>query len=73
VRASPSGAWVSSEKKAPPRANVRIRVRDAAGAELPVDLYAKVVEGNADGGFQVRFSSAPPEVVELIRSVLPPA
>ena len=73
VRASPSGAWVSSAQKAPPRSNVRIRVRDAAGAELPVDLYAKVVEGESDGGFQVRFSSAPPEVVELIRSALPSA
>ena len=70
VRASPSGAWVSSEQKAPPRASVRIRVRDPSGAELPVDLYAKVVEGEADGGFLVRFSSAPPEVVELIRSAL---
>jgi len=69
VRASPSGAWVSSEQKAPPRASVRIRVRDPSGAELPVDLYAKV-EGEADGGFLVRFSSAPPEVVELIRSAL---
>jgi class 3 adenylate cyclase len=73
VRASPSGAWVSSEQKAPPRASVRIRVRDQSGAELPVDLYAKVVEGDADGGFLVRFSSAPPEVVELIRSALRPA
>jgi class 3 adenylate cyclase len=73
VRASPSGAWVRSEHKAPPRANVRIRVRDAAGAELPVDLYAKVEEGDADGGFLVRFSSAPPEVVALIRSALPSA
>jgi hypothetical protein len=73
VRASPSGAWVSAEQKAPPRANLRIRVRDATGEELPVDLYAKVVEGDADGGFQVRFSSAPPEVVALIRSALPSA
>jgi adenylate cyclase len=73
VRASPSGAWVSSEQKAPPRANVRIRVRDEAGTELPVDLYGKVVEGESDGGFVVRFSSAPPEVVELIRSALPSA
>ena len=73
VRASPSGAWVSAEQKAPPRANVRIRVRDAAGMELPVDLYAKVVEGESAGGFQVRFSSAPPEIVELIRSALPSA
>ena len=73
VRASASGAWVSAEQKAPPRANLRIRVRDAAGTELPVDLYAKVVEGESDGGFQVRFSSAPPEVVELIRSALAPA
>ena len=73
VRASPSGAWVSSEQKAPPRANVRIRVRDESGTELPVELYAKVVEGESDGGFQVRFSSAPPEIVELIRSALAPA
>src|SRR5438093_484139 len=73
VRASPSGALVSSEQKAPPRANVRIRVRDEGGAELPVDLYARVVEGESDGGFVVRFSSAPPEVVELIRSALPSA
>jgi hypothetical protein len=49
---------------------VRIRLRDAAGRELPVDLYARV-EGEATGGFQVRFSSAPPEVVALIRSALP--
>ncbi len=73
VRASPSGAWVSSEQKAPPRANVRIRVRDEAGAELPVELYGRVVDGETDGGFLVRFSSAPPEVVELIRSALPGA
>jgi class 3 adenylate cyclase len=73
VKASPSGAWVSSEQKAPPRANVRIRVRDETGAELPVELYAKVVEGESDGGFVVRFSSAPPEVVELIRLALAPA
>jgi adenylate cyclase len=73
VRASPSAAWVRSEQKAPPRANVRIRVRDEAGAELPVDLYAKVVEGDSAGGFQVRFSSAPAEVVALIRSASPSA
>jgi class 3 adenylate cyclase len=73
VRASASAAWVRSEQKAPPRANVRIRVRDEAGAELPVDLYAKVVEEDSAGGFQVRFSSAPPEVVALIRSASPSA
>jgi len=73
VRASPSAAWVRSEQKAPPRASVRIRVRDEAGAELPVDLYAKVVEGDSAGGFQVRFSSAPAEVVALIRSASPSA
>jgi len=73
VRASTSAAWVSSDQAAPPRANVRIRVRNEAGVELPVDLYARVSEGESDGGFQVRFSSAPPEVVALIRSALPAA
>jgi hypothetical protein len=73
VRASTSAAWVSSDQTAPPRANVRIRVRNEAGVELPVDLYARVAEGESDGGFQVRFSSAPPEVVALIRSALPAA
>src|SRR5207245_912483 len=71
VRAPATGAWVNSDHNAPPRANLRIRVRDEAGQELPVDLYAKVVEGESDGGFQDRFSSAPPEVVALIRSVRP--
>jgi hypothetical protein len=73
VRASPTGAWVRSDATAPARSNLRIRVRDDAGAELPVDLYAKVMDGGADGGFEVRFSSAPPEVVALIRTALPPA
>jgi class 3 adenylate cyclase len=73
VRASASAAWVVSDHTAPPHANVRIRLRDEAGTELPVDLYARVAEGDSDGGFQVRFSSAPPEVVALIRSALPPA
>ncbi|PYQ14436.1 MAG: adenylate/guanylate cyclase domain-containing response regulator [Acidobacteria bacterium] len=68
VRASATGAWVRARRNAPARANLRIRVRDEGGEELPVDLYAKVVEGESDGGFQVRFSSAPPEVVALIRS-----
>jgi hypothetical protein len=73
VRASTSAAWVSSHQKTPPRAHVRIRVRNEAGAELPVDLYARVADGESAGGFQVRFSSAPPEVVALIRSALPAA
>jgi adenylate cyclase len=73
VRASATGAWVRAEQGPPVRANLRIRVRDEAGAELPVDLYAKVAEGENEGGFQVRFSSAPPEIVTLIRSALPRA
>jgi hypothetical protein len=41
------------------------------GAQLPGELYAKVMKAEADGaGFQIRFTSVPPEIAELFRSAL---
>jgi adenylate cyclase len=58
------GADVQADATLPVATNLKIRVLDAVGAEIPGDLYAKVVERPEGGpaGFRLRFTSMPPEV-----------
>lgn len=61
TRLGSHGGDVRTEHAVEPLTNVKARLLDPAGAEVPGDLYAKVQEARP-GGFRVRFTSVPPEV-----------
>jgi len=63
VKLSVKGGEVRSEHPVPPLSNIRIQLVDLNGAELPGDLYGKVVEnlGESPPRFSVRFTSIPSE------------
>jgi len=72
LRASASAATLRPDRPLRAFTNLRLRLKDAAGAARPGDLYAKVAsgEGDADGGVLVRFTSADPEVMDALRQAL---
>jgi class 3 adenylate cyclase len=65
-------ADVSAEATLPVATNLKIRVLDTDGAEIPGDLYAKVVERPEGGpsGFRLRFTSMPPEIETFFKKRL---
>jgi adenylate cyclase len=72
LRASASAATLRPDRPLRAFTNLRLRLKDAAGAARPGDLYAKVAsgEGDSDGGVLVRFTSADPEVMDALRQAL---
>jgi class 3 adenylate cyclase/CheY-like chemotaxis protein len=71
VRLSMQGADVRSEGTVEPLRDVRLRVTGFHGTQLPGELYAKVMSASPDGGgFHVRFTSVPPEALDLFKSAL---
>jgi len=62
VRLSERSAEVDSDEDVPPLTNLRLEISGEDGAELPGDVYAKVVRPAADarGRFTIRFTARPP-------------
>jgi adenylate cyclase len=72
VQASEKAAQMLCDPPPPPLSNLRVRARTREGAEVPGEVYAKVV-GPAPGGVQIRFTSYAPELARLLRETLVPA
>jgi hypothetical protein len=51
--------------------NRRVRARTPEGAEVPGEVYAKVVDAAPDG-VRIRFTSYAPELVRLLRETMAP-
>lgn len=68
TRLGSQGGDVRTEHAVEPLTNIKVRLLDAAGAEVPGDLYAKVQEARP-GGLHVRFTSVPPEVKALLEAL----
>jgi len=63
VRLGDGAAEIRSKYTPQALTNLRLRVADGEGEEIPADLYAKVVEADAGSeAFVVGFTSVPPEV-----------
>jgi adenylate cyclase len=72
VQASEKAAQMLCDPAPPPLSNLRVRARTREGAEVPGEVYAKVV-GAAPGGVHIRFTSYAPELARLLRETLVPA
>jgi adenylate cyclase len=70
--ASQSAATLRTPRALRAFTNLRLRVKGPDGEPRPGDLYAKVSSGDAgpDGGVLVRFTSADPEVMDVLRQAL---
>ncbi len=66
---SANGAEMRCDAPPPVLTNLALRVRDAAGADIPGDLYAKVTDA-PDGVVTLRFTSVPPAIGERLGRVM---
>jgi adenylate cyclase len=69
VQASDKTAQVLCDPAPPTLSNLRVRVRTPEGADVPGEVYAKVVSA-APGGVTIRFTSYAPELARLLRETL---
>ncbi|MHC4089014.1 MAG: response regulator [Planctomycetota bacterium] len=72
VKLSVKGAEIHSDTPVSAWSNVKIWLTDKSGADLPGDLYAKVVGHPTERatGFTVRFTSLAPEVRTFVQELL---
>jgi hypothetical protein len=72
ARASTSAAHLVSPRALRAFTNLRLRVPGPDGGTRPGDLYAKVVsaEPEADGSVLIRFTSADPEIMDVLRQAI---
>jgi class 3 adenylate cyclase len=71
VSLSLAGAEIHARPVPPPFANLRMRFAGELAARAPADLYAKVLESSeAEGRFEVRFTSFSPAMVSFLRELL---
>ena len=72
MKLSSKQAEVKLDRQVPPFANLKMRVRDADGRELPGALYGKVLDPGAAGGSTtaIRFTSVSPEIEAFFVGVL---
>jgi class 3 adenylate cyclase len=71
VQASDKSAQVLCDPPPAAMSNLRVRARHPDGAEVPGEVYAKVV-GPAPGGVRIRFTSYAPELARLLREAVVP-
>ncbi|HVR71860.1 MAG TPA: adenylate/guanylate cyclase domain-containing protein, partial [Vicinamibacteria bacterium] len=71
VQASDKWALVLCDPAPPAMTNLSVRVRHPDGAEVPGEVYAKVV-GPAPGGVRIRFTSYAPEIALLLQETVVP-
>jgi class 3 adenylate cyclase len=71
VTLSLAGAEIHARPVPPPFANLRMRFAGELARRAPADLYAKVLESSeAEGRFEVRFTSFSPAMVSFLRELL---
>ncbi|HVQ30881.1 MAG TPA: adenylate/guanylate cyclase domain-containing protein, partial [Vicinamibacteria bacterium] len=72
LQGSLGAASLRPDRPVRPLTNLRLRVKNPDGTTRPGDLYAKVASGEpeADGSVLVRFTSADPEVMDVLRRSL---
>jgi len=71
VQASDKTAQMLCDPAPPALSNLRVRARTPEGADVPGEVYAKVVSA-APGGVRIRFTSYAPELARLLRETLVP-
>jgi adenylate cyclase len=72
VQASDKSAQMTCDRVPDKLSNLRVRARRPDGAEVPGEIYAKVVEA-VPGGVRIRFTSYAPEVAKLLADTIVPA
>jgi adenylate cyclase len=70
--ASSKTAQMLCDPAPPALSDLRVRARTPEDAEVPGEVYAKVM-GAAPGGVRIRFTSGAPELERLLREMLVPA
>jgi adenylate cyclase len=72
TKISCKGAEARLEAPVPPLSNLKMRLMDAHGAEIPGMLYGKVLGSAAqtDDSVAIRFTSVPPEIAALLRKMI---
>ena len=72
TKISCKGAEARLEAPVPPLTNLKMRLIDTHGAEIPGMLYGKVLGSAAQAGESVaiRFTSVPPEIASLMRKLI---
>jgi class 3 adenylate cyclase/CheY-like chemotaxis protein len=71
LQASDKTAHMRCRAAPPALSNLRVRARTPEGAEVPGEVYAKVVAATPDG-VRIRFTSYAPELVRLLRETMAP-
>jgi PAS domain S-box-containing protein len=72
TKISCKGAEARLESPVPSLSNLKMRLMDTRGAEMPGILYGKVLGSAAqtDESVAIRFTSVPPEITSLIRKLI---
>ena len=72
VKLSAEGGVIHSDNPVPAWSNIKIRLTDSNGGEVPGDLYGKVVAHpmESEPYFTVRFTSRAPEVTTFLQGLL---
>jgi adenylate cyclase len=72
VKLSTKGGMIRSDNHVPVLSNIKMRLKDSKGDEIPGDLYGKVVAHLTENEpcFVVRFTSRAPEVATFLQGVL---
>ena len=71
VQASDKTAQMLCDPAPAALSNLRVRARTQEGADVPGEVYAKVIS-DAPGGVKIRFTSYAPELARLLRETLVP-
>jgi adenylate cyclase len=71
VKISCKGAEAQLETPVPPLSNLKMRLMDSGGEEIPGMLYGKVLgpAAQTDKCVSIRFTSVPPEIAALLRGL----
>jgi PAS domain S-box-containing protein len=71
TKVSCKGAEAQLETPVPPLSNLKMRLMDSGGQEIPGILYGKVLgpAGQSDNGVSIRFTSVAPEIAALLRGL----
>ena len=67
IKLSQKGAEVTLEKAVPVFGNLKMRLMNGDGHELPGTLYGKVLRTEESGAVTIRFTSVSPELETLLR------
>jgi PAS domain S-box-containing protein len=71
TKVSRKGAEAKLDTQVPPLSNLKMRLMNSGGQEIPGMLYGKVLgpAGRGDNCVSIRFTSVPPEIASLLRGL----